>query len=361
MQLLNESAIRAVLTEYVDPLLECDLITAKAVKMIQVTDQGYCLTLQFGFPLKGYIETLTQSLTEYLKATLGQAPLKLECEATILPHRVQSGLKVLPEVKNIIVIASGKGGVGKSITAVNLACGLAQLGAAVGLLDADIYGPSQPQMLGTYQRPMTQSQQLQPIQRHGIQSMSIGYLVDQQSAMIWRGPMISQALQQLLYDTAWQALDYLIIDLPPGTGDVQLTLAQRVPLAAAIIVTTPQELALLDARRAIQMFKKVNVPILGVIENMSYHACDHCGQQTALFGAGGGQRIAAEYGVKLLGNIPLTTAIREQTDSGNPIVVAAPSSKASKDYLRLSRYVTAQLSLQELAFSSKFPQIVIEA
>ena len=361
MQLLSETAIRAVLSEYIDPLLECDLITAKVLKMVQITDQGYSLTLQFGFPLKGYTETFTQSLTEYLKATLGQVPLKIDCEARILPHRVQSGLKGLPQVKNMIVIASGKGGVGKSVTAVNLACGLAQLGAAVGLLDADIYGPSQPQMLGTYQRPVAQSQQLQPIRRHGIQSMSIGYLVDQQSAMIWRGPMISQALQQLLYDTAWEALDYLIIDLPPGTGDVQLTLAQRVPIAAAIIVTTPQELALLDARRAIQMFKKVNVPILGVIENMSYHSCSQCGQQTELFGTGGGQMIAAEYGVKLLGHIPLMMAIREQTDSGNPIVVAAPENKASKDYLRLSRYMAAQLSLQELAFSSKFPQIVIEA
>lgn len=263
-------------------------------------------------------------------------------------------------VKKIIAIASGKGGVGKSTTAVNLACGLVAQGASVGLLDADIYGPSQPQMLGSYQRPEAEAGLMQPVLRHGVHSMSMGYLVEQDTAMVWRGAMVSTALQQLLRDTNWPALDYLIIDLPPGTGDVQLTLAQRVPLSAAIIVTTPQDLALLDARRAIAMFAKVNVPVLGVVENMSYHVCSQCGHHAALFGEGGGQIIADECEVKLLGQIPLAMPIREQTDSGNPIVVADPASEVAKQYLQLSRDVIAQISLQAKDFSSKFPNIVIE-
>ena len=237
---------------------------------------------------------------------------------------------------------------------------MASLGAQVGLLDADIYGPSQPQMLGSYQKPEAHNQKMQPVLRHGVQSMSMGYLVSQQSAMIWRGPMVSSALQQLLRDTNWCDLDYLIIDLPPGTGDVQLTLAQRVPLAAAVIVTTPQDLALLDARRAIAMFQKVNVPVLGVIENMSYHICEQCGHQAAIFGEGGGDAIAKEYNVSILGHVPLAMPIREQTDGGQPIVIHSPASQLAQTYLDISRKMAAQLSLRSRDISRKFPNIVIE-
>jgi ATP-binding protein involved in chromosome partitioning len=268
--------------------------------------------------------------------------------------------KKLPNIKHIIAVASGKGGVGKSTTAVNLALALAEEGMRVGILDADIYGPSQPLMLGASERPETKDKKITPIIRHGIQSMSIGYLVDEKAAMVWRGPMVSAALQQLLNDTQWDNLDYLVIDLPPGTGDIQLTLAQKIPVSGAVIVTTPQDLALLDARRACEMFRKVNVPVLGVVENMSIHICSQCGHQESIFGEGGGKHLAEQYGIELLGALPLDIHIREQTDSGKPTVVAAPDSANAGIYRNIAKKVMEKLSLQEVDSSGKFPKITIQ-
>lgn len=267
----------------------------------------------------------------------------------------------LPNVKNIIAIASGKGGVGKSTTAVNLALAFAQEGARTGILDADIYGPSQPLMLGVTTRPEIKDKKiLLPIVAHGIQSMSIGYLIDETSPMVWRGPMVSMALQQLLNDTQWDNLDYLVIDLPPGTGDIQLTLAQKIPVTGAVIVTTPQDLALLDARRAYEMFRKVNVPVLGVIENMSMHICSQCNHQESIFGTGGGEQLAKQYAIELLGELPLDIHIREQTDGGKPTVVADPIGANALLYRDIARRIMAKLALQGRNESGKFPTIVIK-
>lgn len=270
-------------------------------------------------------------------------------------------MKPIPEIKNIIAVASGKGGVGKSTTAVNLALAFSQEGARVGILDADIYGPSQPLMLGVTTRPdIKDKKTLMPVLAHGIQSMSIGYLIDENSPMAWRGPMVSMALQQLLYDTQWDNLDYLVIDLPPGTGDIQLTLAQKIPVTGAVIVTTPQDLALLDARRAYEMFRKVNVPVLGIIENMSIHTCSQCGHQESIFGAGGGAELAQGYGIDLLGQLPLDIQIREQADSGNPTVSAAPTSPNALRYREIAKQIMAKLVLHAQNESGKFPSIEIK-
>lgn len=267
--------------------------------------------------------------------------------------------KHLPHVKHIIAVASGKGGVGKSTTAVNLALAFAASGARAGILDADIYGPSQPLMLGAVEKPtVTEHKKVLPIIKHGIQSMSIGYLVDAKAAMVWRGPMVTMALQQLLNDTEWDNLDYLVIDLPPGTGDIQLTLAQKIPLSGVVIVTTPQELALLDARRACEMFRKVNVPVLGIVENMSSHVCTHCSHVDPIFGEGGGQRLAEEYNVELLGSLPLDSRIREQADGGKPTVAAEPDSVYAEQYVKIARRIMAKVSLSEE--SVPFPKITIQ-
>lgn len=271
------------------------------------------------------------------------------------------GSNKIPNVKNIIAIASGKGGVGKSTTAVNLALALQAEGWRAGILDADIYGPSVPLMLGIQARPEIQEQKkMLPVIGHGIQSMSIGYLIDENTPMIWRGPMVSGALQQLLNDTLWDNLDYLIIDLPPGTGDIQLTLAQKIPVTGAVIVTTPQDLALLDARRAYEMFRKVNVPVLGVVENMSLHVCSQCGHVEPIFGEGGGQEMASQYGISFLGALPLDLHIREQTDSGKPTVISDPDSENAKLYRQIARTLVEKLSLQGPLDSSNFPKIVIQ-
>lgn len=282
----------------------------------------------------------------------------------IEPHAGLRGIKRLPQIKNIIAVASGKGGVGKSTVSVNLALALAKEGAQVGILDADIYGPSQPMMLGALHPPEMQENRekkiLLPIKRHGIQSMSIGYLIDNDSAMIWRGPMVTTALQQLLNDTQWENLDYLIIDLPPGTGDIQLTLAQKIPVSASVIVTTPQDLALLDARRAYHMFRKVNIPVLGVVENMSMHICSQCNHVESIFGEGGGERLAKECDLELLGQLPLDKKIREQTDKGTPTVVADPDGAIAKMYCEIARQVAARLSLLPKDYSAKFPNVVVK-
>jgi ATP-binding protein involved in chromosome partitioning len=268
---------------------------------------------------------------------------------------------MLTQIKNMIAIASGKGGVGKSTTAVNLALALSKEGLRVGILDADIYGPSVPLMLGITHRPqITEQKKFHPILAHGLQSMSIGYLVDEKTPMVWRGPMVSGALLQLLNDTLWGDLDYLIIDLPPGTGDIQLTLSQKIPVTAAIIVTTPQDLALLDARRAYEMFQKVKVPVLGVVENMSMHVCSQCGHAEAIFGEGGAKKLEQQYTIPVLGQLPLDIQIREQTDSGKPTVIAHPESVNAKLYSDIARQIIVNLASWEKIDMSQFPKIVIQ-
>jgi len=275
---------------------------------------------------------------------------------------VQKGVEPIKGIKNIIAVASGKGGVGKSTTAVNLALALSAEGANVGILDADIYGPSQPRMLGVHGKPESKDgKTLEPMTSYHLQAMSIGFLVDEETPMIWRGPMVTQALQQLLKDTNWTDLDYLIIDLPPGTGDIQLTLAQQVPVSGAVIVTTPQDIALLDARKGLKMFQKVEVPVLGVIENMSTHICSQCGHEEHIFGAGGGTKMAEQYDVNFLGSLPLDIRIREETDNGKPTVVAEPESRIAQTYREIARRAAAKLSLQAKNYAAKFPKIVIQS
>jgi len=282
-------------------------------------------------------------------------------DSRIVAHAVQRGVKRVPGVKNIIAVASGKGGVGKSTTAVNLALALAAEGATVGILDADIYGPSQPTMLGISGKPeSTDGKSIEPMEGHGLQAMSIGLLIDPETPMVWRGPMVTQALQQLLNETRWRDLDYLVIDLPPGTGDIQLTLSQQVPVTGAVIVTTPQDIALLDARRGLQMFRKVNIPILGIVENMSTHICSQCGHEEHVFGAGGGERMATDYDVDLLGSLPLDIRIRQEADSGRPTVIAEPDGRLSQIYRAIARKVAVRIADLQQDHSSAFPKIVIK-
>jgi len=355
----NRESIEVQLAQYRDRYISEDMVAHGAVKACEVTGNRVALTLQLGFPLAGYQAELEQKLRAHLAPVA--AELALRIESAIAPHAVKTGAKPIPGVKNIVAIASGKGGVGKSTTAVNLALALAAEGARVGILDADIYGPSQPIMLGkTGERPASADQKsIEPIVSHGIQSMSIGYLVEPDQAMVWRGPMVSSALQQLLNDTRWKDLDYLLVDLPPGTGDIQLTLAQKVPVTAAIIVTTPQDIALADAIKGIAMFQKVNVPVLGIVENMAVHICSNCGHKEHVFGAGGGEKLAAQYGVEMLGSLPLDIRIREQTDSGKPSVVAEPNGEIAAIYRDIARRIGAKLSLEAKNYAAMAPMITI--
>jgi ATP-binding protein involved in chromosome partitioning len=353
--------IRQILGQYIDPYLETDLVSAKIVKDIKVVDQRAQVRLQFGYPMDGVIDYLSATLSDLICTETGLYAADILIEIKIHSHKIQKGLKGLANVKNIIAIASGKGGVGKSTTAVNLALALQKEGATVGILDADIYGPSQPTMLGANPPAADPNlKHLVPVVSHGIQSMSIGYLIDQDTPMIWRGPMVSSALQQLLNETAWENVDYLIVDLPPGTGDIQLTLAQKIPVTGAIIVTTPQDIALLDARKAYGMFRKVEVPVLGVIENMSVHICTQCGHHEAIFGAGGGSRMARQYDIPFLGELPLDIRIREQADNGTPTVVADPEGEISLMYREIARRVAGKLARESKDYTSAFPNIVVE-
>lgn len=352
--------IQALLESYLDPYLEMPLKQTKAQIKINQIEQGIEVDLLFAYPLVE-TEELKESLLQQLKKITSHS-IRINVAWQVQAHSNQSGVKAISSIKNIIAVASGKGGVGKSTTAVNLALALQMSGAKVGILDADIYGPNQPQMLGvTSERPVAnEANKIQPIIRYGMQTMSIGYLIDANQPMVWRGPMVSSALQQLLNDTAWSDLDYLIIDLPPGTGDVQLTLAQKIPVTGAVIITTPQEIALADARKGLAMFRKVKVPILGVIENMSYYQCDHCADKNYLFGEGGGRKMAEQYDVAFLGEIPLVTEIRKQADQGLPIVMAQPENTAAKVYKKTAILMAARLSLQAKNYISRFPQIVVE-
>jgi ATP-binding protein involved in chromosome partitioning len=342
-----------------NPNLGTDLVTAKVIKHISVDGSAVKMRIRLGYPALSFWPELTESIRRSVMAALGAIGVEVDMGTEVVSHAVQKNLQPLPGVRNIIAVASGKGGVGKSTTAVNLALALAAEGARVGLLDADIYGPSQPLMLGVSDRPQTDGKRFKPIEAHGLQSMSIGYLIDEDTPMIWRGPMVTGALQQLLKDTEWDNLDYLIIDLPPGTGDIQLTLAQQIPVSGAIIVTTPQDIALLDAQKGLKMFEKVSVPVLGIVENMSIHICSQCGHAEPIFGAGGGHKMAEKYGVELLGALPLDIRIREAADGGHPTVISDPDGAAAHVYKSIARRMAARLALKSRDYSGRFPTITV--
>lgn len=350
----------AALATVTDPNTGKDFVSTRQLKNLQVNGADVAFDLELGYPAKSQIPALRGALVAAAKGVAGVGNVTVNISTKVVAHAAQRGVALLPGVKNIIAVASGKGGVGKSTTAVNLALALASEGASVGLLDADIYGPSQPMMMGIEGRPeSSDGKTMDPLENYGVQVMSIGFLVNQDEAMIWRGPMATQALDQLLRQTNWKDLDYLIVDLPPGTGDIQLTLSQRVPMTGAVIVTTPQDIALLDARKGIKMFEKVGVPILGIVENMAVHICSNCGHAEHIFGEGGGKRMAAEYKMDYLGALPLDINIRLQADSGKPTVVADPDGEVAALYKAVARQVAVKIAAKAKDFSAKFPSITI--
>src|SRR6478609_7801624 len=344
---ITEQQVQAALKELTDPNTGKDYVTGKEAKNIKIDGDDVSLDIVLGYPAKTQVEPIRKAVIAKLKGIPGIGNVSANVTIKIVTHAVQRGVKLISNVKNIIAVASGKGGVGKSTTAVNLALALAAEGASVGMLDADIYGPSQPTMLGITGRPESRDgKRLEPLEGHGIQAMSIGFLIDVETPMVWRGPMVTQALEQLLNETNWRDIDYLVVDLPPGTGDIQLTLAQKVPVTGAIIVTTPQDIALMDARKGLKMFEKVNIPILGIVENMSLHICSKCGHEEHVFGSGGGSRMSKDYAVDLLGSLPLDISIREQADSGKPTVVANPDGRVAAIYRDIARKVAARIARQ---------------
>ena len=358
---VSKEQIESAIKQYIDPYLERDLVTAGAIKKIDIEGDTVKVGVVLGFPAFGYIDKLTSELKSKIEGVDGISTAEITVRSEIASHTVQGGMNPLSGIKNVIAVASGKGGVGKSTTAVNLALALQVEGAKVGILDADIYGPSIPRMLGITGKPESiDGKSLEPMGGHGIQAMSIGFMIDEETPMIWRGPMVTQALEQLLRDTQWKNLDYLVIDLPPGTGDVQLTLAQKVPVSGSIIVTTPQDIALLDARKGLKMFQKVEVPVLGIVENMSIHICTECGHAEHIFGQGGGEKMCDQYDVDFLGALPLDINIRVNADGGHPSVAQDPNSPASLIYREIARRTAAKLSLRAKDYSAKFPNIVIQ-
>ncbi len=358
---VSELQVQTALKELIDPHTRKDFMSSKAAKNIKVDGNNISLDVVLSYPAKSVMEDIKKLVTDKLKGIAGAGEVSVNMSQKIVSHAVQKGVKLIPGVKNVIAVASGKGGVGKSTTAVNLALALLAEGASVGIMDADIYGPSQPTMLGITGRPDSEDgQSLEPLMGHGLQAMSIGFLVDVEQPMVWRGPMVTQALEQLLNDTKWKDLDYLVVDLPPGTGDIQLTLAQRVPVTGAVIVTTPQDIALIDARKGLKMFEKVGIPILGIVENMSLHICSNCGHEERIFGTGGGEKMCQDYEVEFLGSLPLDIRIREETDSGNPTVAAEPDSRIAMIYRDIARRVAIRVAEQAQDFSARFPSIVIQ-
>ena len=357
---VTQQQLMDALKSVVDPNTGHDFVSSKSIRNLAVADGDVAFDVELGYPAKSQIPAFRSALIAAAKSVAGVNNVSVNINTRITAHAVQRGVQLLPKVKNIVAVASGKGGVGKSTTAVNLALALAAEGASVGLLDADIYGPSIPMMMGISGQPeSTDGQTMEPLENYGVQVMSIGFLVAQDEAMIWRGPMATQALEQLLRQTNWRDLDYLVVDMPPGTGDIQLTLSQRVPMTGAVVVTTPQDIALLDARKGIKMFEKVGVPILGIVENMAVHVCSNCGHIEHIFGADGGKKMAAEYGMEYLGALPLTMQIRLQADSGKPTVVSDSDSEVAGIYKSVARKVAVAIAAKNKDFSSKFPTITI--
>jgi ATP-binding protein involved in chromosome partitioning len=353
--------VRDALSAVIDPNTGKDFIATKSAKNIKIDGANVSLDIELGYPAKSQIEPLRAAVIASLSALPGVGQVSANVYVKIVAHAAQGGVKLLPNVRNIIAVASGKGGVGKSTTAANLALALAAEGANVGLLDADIYGPSQPMMLGVSGKPDSKDgKTMEPLHAHGLQIASIGFMIDPDQPMVWRGPMVTQALQQLLELTNWRDLDYLVVDMPPGTGDIQLTLSQKVPVTGAVIVTTPQDIALLDARKGLKMFEKVGIPILGIVENMSVHVCSQCGHAEAIFGEGGGAKMCADFGVPFLGALPLTMSIREQADSGRPTVVADPEGPVAQIYQQIARKLAVAVADKAKDLSGKFPTIVVK-
>jgi ATP-binding protein involved in chromosome partitioning len=357
---VTEAALTDALKTVLDPHTGKDFVSTRALKGLRIDGGDVAFQIEMGYPAKSQLPSLRKALITAARSVAGVENVSVEFVTRIVSHAVQRGVQLLPKVKNIIAVASGKGGVGKSTTTVNLALALAAEGASVGILDADIYGPSQPMMMGLNGRPESaDGKTIEPLENYGVQVMSIGFLIEPDQAMIWRGPMATQALDQLLNQTNWRELDYLLVDMPPGTGDIALTLSQRVPLTGAVIVTTPQDIALLDARKGLKMFEKVGVPILGIVENMAVYCCPNCGHTEHIFGADGGKRMAAEYKVDYLGALPLNMAIREQADSGRPTVVAEPDSEIAATYKTVARQIAVTVAAKAKDFSSKFPTIQV--
>ena len=359
---LTEQQLKTALAAAVDPNTGKDFVAGKALKNIKIDGDDVSFDIELGYPAKSQIDGIRKQVIAAVRTLPGVGNVSANVFSKIVAHSVQLGVKLMPGVKNIIAVASGKGGVGKSTTAVNLALALAQEGATVGILDADIYGPSLPQMLGLGgQQPESRDgQNMEPLEAHGVQAMSIGFMVDVETPMVWRGPMVAQALDQLLGQTNWRDVDYLIVDMPPGTGDIQLSLAQKVPVTGALIVTTPQDIALLDARKGLKMFEKVNIPILGIVENMSIHICSKCGHEEHIFGEGGGAQMCKDYDVELLGSLPLEMAIREMADGGTPTVVGVPDSRTAEIYRGIARRVAVKIAEKSKDMTSKFPNIVVQ-
>ena len=359
---LSEEQIKTALAAAVDPNTGKDFVAGKSVKNIKFDGNDVSFDIELGYPAKTQFDGIRKQVLAAVRALPGVGNVSANVYSKIVAHSVQMGVKLVPGVKNIIAVASGKGGVGKSTTAVNLALALAQEGASVGILDADIYGPSQPQMLGLAgQQPESKDgENMEPLEAYGLQAMSIGFMVDVETPMVWRGPMVAQALDQLISQTNWRDVDYLIVDMPPGTGDIQLSLAQKVPVTGAVIVTTPQDIALIDARKGLKMFEKVNIPILGIVENMSIHICSKCGHEEHIFGQGGGERMGKDYDVDFLGSLPLEMAIREMTDTGKPTVVGAPDSRTAEIYRSIARRVAVKIAQKAKDMTSKFPSIVVQ-